>query len=105
MKTIKKDMLQAAIYPARSEMGLEAASAIADSIRRVLETKPFCNIIFAAAPSQNEVLAALTALAGSGETDFSRVNAFHMDEYIGLSPQFLKISALEQGILPQCQLS
>lgn len=86
MKTMKKDMLQAAIYPARSEMGLEAASAIGDSIRRALERKPFCNIIFAAAPSQNEVLAALTALAGSGEADFSRVNAFHMDEYIGLSP-------------------
>jgi glucosamine-6-phosphate deaminase len=40
-------------------------------------------MIFAAAPSQNEFLAALVA---DKEIDFSRINAFHMDEYVGLSP-------------------
>ena len=39
-------------------------------------------MIFAAAPSQNEVLA---ALANDKEIPWNRVNAFHMDEYIGLS--------------------
>ena len=38
-------------------------------------------MIFAAAPSQNEVL---YALATDREIPWSRVNAFHMDEYIGL---------------------
>ena len=38
------------------------------------------NIIFAAAPSQNETLAHL--VAGEG-IDWCRVRAFHMDEYIG----------------------
>ena len=40
-------------------------------------------MIFAAAPSQNEVLA---SLAYDKEIPWHRVNAFHMDEYIGLSP-------------------
>ena len=39
-------------------------------------------MIFAAAPSQNEVLA---SLALDCEIPWNRVNAFHMDEYIGLS--------------------
>ena len=38
-------------------------------------------MIFAAAPSQNEVLA---SLALDKEIPWERVNAFHMDEYIGL---------------------
>ena len=39
-------------------------------------------MIFAAAPSQNEVL---KALATDADIPWNRVNAFHMDEYIGLS--------------------
>lgn len=41
-------------------------------------------MIFAAAPSQGDMLDALVAEPG---IDWSRVTAFHMDEYIGLSPQ------------------
>ena len=40
------------------------------------------NIIFAAAPSQNEFLEALIA---APVIDWRRVNGFHMDEYIGLA--------------------
>ena len=39
-------------------------------------------MIFAAAPSQNEVLASLSMYR---ELPWEKVNAFHMDEYIGLS--------------------
>ena len=39
-------------------------------------------MIFAAAPSQNELL---YALATDKEIPWNRINAFHMDEYIGLS--------------------
>ena len=39
-------------------------------------------MIFAAAPSQNEVLA---ELASDAQIPWNKVNAFHMDEYIGLS--------------------
>ena len=39
--------------------------------------------MFAAAPSQNEVLAQLLE---EKDIDWGRVNAFHMDEYIGIAP-------------------
>ena len=41
-------------------------------------------MIFAAAPSQNETLGCLLSRT---DIDWSRVNAFHMDEYVGLSTQ------------------
>ncbi|MBP5270282.1 MAG: 6-phosphogluconolactonase [Clostridia bacterium] len=63
-------------------MGLAAARAIAGAVRRLLDKNEEINMIFAAAPSQNEVLA---ALADDASVDWSRINAFHMDEYIGLS--------------------
>ena len=40
-------------------------------------------MIFAAAPSQNDVL---KALADDPEIPWNRVNAYHMDEYVGLAP-------------------
>lgn len=77
------DKLCVRIYPDRKAMGEAAAADIATAIRRVLAKKECCNMIFAAAPSQNEVLAALTA---DKSVDFTRINAFHMDEYCGLEP-------------------
>ena len=44
--------------------------------------KPEVNIIFASAPSQNEFLANLLHY----DIDWGRINAFHMDEYIGIDP-------------------
>ena len=38
-------------------------------------------MIFAAAPSQNELLA---GLLHAEDIDWSRIHAFHMDEYVGL---------------------
>ena len=83
MKTLKKDLLTVKIYETRKEMGCAAAAEIKERILALLETKESINMIFAAAPSQNEVLA---ALANDREIPWSRVNAFHMDEYVGLSP-------------------
>ena len=65
-------------------MGSAAAKDIADCIKAQLAKKDKINMIFAAAPSQNEVLAALCA---DTTIDWSRINAFHMDEYIGLSAE------------------
>lgn len=81
LKTFTADRLQVNVYENRSEMGKAAAADISAAIRRVLEKKDVCNMIFAAAPSQNEVLA---AIVGDTSIDFTRINAFHMDEYIGL---------------------
>jgi len=75
------DKLNVQIYPDREAMGNDAAEIVGDKLIELLADQDFVNVIFAAAPSQNEFFASLiqnTAL------DWNRVNAFHMDEYIGL---------------------
>lgn len=76
------DRLHVNVYPTRDEMGKSAAKDAAAQIQALLNTKAFVNIIFAAAPSQNEML---FHLASNQDIDWSRVNAFHMDEYVGLN--------------------
>ncbi len=82
MKTFQKDRLTVNVYQTRAEMGAAAAKDIKACILALMEKKDTVNMIFAAAPSQNEVL---SALATDREIPWNRVNAFHMDEYIGLS--------------------
>ncbi|MGN1226950.1 MAG: glucosamine-6-phosphate deaminase [Candidatus Cryptobacteroides sp.] len=87
MKTFKKDFLEVKIYDTTEQMGKCAAAELVDRIKLLLEKKSEINMIFAAAPSQS---AFLKSLVESGEIDWGRINAFHMDEYIGLessSPQ------------------
>ncbi|MEC0265463.1 glucosamine-6-phosphate deaminase [Paenibacillus anseongense] len=62
-------------------MGAAAAVEAATKIKELLSRKDKVRIIFAAAPSQNEFLAELVNQQG---IDWSRITAFHMDEYIGL---------------------
>ncbi|MBQ7600700.1 MAG: glucosamine-6-phosphate deaminase, partial [Lachnospiraceae bacterium] len=81
MEMFQKDLLVVKIYDSRAEMGLEAAKEAAAVIRSLQREKEYVRIIFAAAPSQNEFLA---GLAADQSIDFSRIDAFHMDEYIGL---------------------
>lgn len=81
LKSLQQDALQVQIFETRTEMGTAAGQAIAARMRELLAKKTEINMIFAAAPSQNETLAALIAEKG---IDWNRVNAFHMDEYVGL---------------------
>ncbi|WP_129724794.1 glucosamine-6-phosphate deaminase [Xylanivirga thermophila] len=62
-------------------MGRGAANDAACVIKKLLNEKDDVNIIFAAAPSQNEFLEALML---DNDIEWGRINAFHMDEYIGL---------------------
>jgi len=80
VRTLKKDELTVRVFDSRASMGEEAAKQAAGWIRELCETKEEVNVIFAAAPSQNEFLAALC----KENVAWERVNAFHMDEYIGL---------------------
>lgn len=80
LKTVQRDSLTFLIYDTRAEGGKKAASDGAETIRRLLGEKDWVNIVFAAAPSQNDTLASLIAEPG---IDWSRVRAFHMDEYVG----------------------
>ena len=81
MKSFYQDQLKVNVFPSRSEMGQAAARDVSAKIRQLLSTKSEINMIFAAAPSQNEVLAALVA---DKSIPWQRINAYHMDEYIGL---------------------
>lgn len=84
MKTIIKDNLKVKIFDTRSDMGKDAARDIHDRILSVLSEKDEINMIFAAAPSQNDVL---YSLAKYDDIPWNKINAFHMDEYIGLSKE------------------
>ncbi|MFT4023631.1 MAG: 6-phosphogluconolactonase [Flavihumibacter sp.] len=82
MKTFKKDKLTVQQYPSRQEMGKAAADTVAAKMNELLQKKEYINVIFASAPSQNEFLEHLRQLP----VPFNRINAFHMDEYVGLHP-------------------
>lgn len=75
------DKLKVKIYETRLLMGAAAAYDVSEKIKELLSKQNFVNIIFAAAPSQNEFL---SSLSQQKEVDWNRVNAFHMDEYVGL---------------------
>jgi glucosamine-6-phosphate deaminase len=81
IKELKKDNLEVKVYADRSSMGAAAAQMVTHRIPQLLSKQEFVSIIFASAPSQNEFLAALIE---QKDIDWTRINAFHMDEYIGL---------------------
>lgn len=77
------DRLTVESFATRADMGAAAATDIAIALRERLSTQPNVRMVFAAAPSQAEMLGVLASTPG---IDWSRVTAFHMDEYIGLDP-------------------
>lgn len=79
-RTVEK--LKVEVYGDRRAMGEAAAADIAAKIRELQKSKLALRMIFAAAPSQNETLAALVNAPG---IDWNKITAFHMDEYIGLA--------------------
>lgn len=79
--TIEKvfDKVDLYISDDRKEMGKVAADHAEATIKALLEEKEEINCIFAAAPSQNDFLADLI----TRDIDWKRINAYHMDEYVG----------------------
>lgn len=82
LKELKAGNLKVQVFENRAAMGEAAGKDVTDCIKKLLTEKEEINMIFAAAPSQDETLAAIVATPG---INWGRVNAFHMDEYIGLS--------------------
>lgn len=80
-RTFKADELSVNIYDTRKNMGTAAAADIASCIKGLLGKKSEIYMIFAAAPSQNEMLEALVA---DKEIEWNKVHALHMDEYVNL---------------------
>lgn len=75
------DRLKVHVAQTRSIMGAKAADAVANCINQLLNDKEFVNMIFAAAPSQNEFL---FCLCKRNDLQWNQINAFHMDEYVGI---------------------
>ena len=80
-RRFRVDSLEVAVARDRAELGRTAADEASAHLIRLLETQEEVRMVFAAAPSQAELLEGLVAHSG---IDWSRVTAFHMDEYIGL---------------------
>ncbi|GMX60137.1 glucosamine-6-phosphate deaminase [Paenibacillus elgii] len=94
------DALKVQVYQDRYVMGAAAGTDVATKIKELLLVKPSIRMVFAAAPSQNELLSHLVA---DSTIDWSCIIAFHMDEYIGLPKNsaqtfshFLKKSLFER---------
>ncbi|MHA6484898.1 glucosamine-6-phosphate deaminase [Paenibacillus sp. strain BS8-2] len=81
LQSFVNENLQVNVYANRKAMGERAAEDVANRMKELLQQKDHIRMVFAAAPSQNEFLQALVQTSG---LDWSRVTAFHMDEYIGL---------------------
>jgi glucosamine-6-phosphate deaminase len=83
-REFRADQLSVYVYESRPKMGQAAASVIAAEIRRAIQERGRAVVILASAPSQNEFLA---NLAEAPDIDWSRVIAFHLDEYLGMDDQ------------------
>src|ERR1041384_5160040 len=80
-RTFRARELNVYVYESRPQMGEAAAAVIAAEIRRAIQHRGQASVILASAPSQNEFLA---NLADAPDVDWSRVTAFHLDEYLGM---------------------
>jgi len=69
------------IAPSRKEMGIAAGRCGEELLVSLLAAKETVRVIMGSAPSQDDVLGYLKA---SKKIDWSRIEVFHMDEYIGI---------------------
>ena len=81
MNTLSVANLAIEVFDTRQALGEAAGKAIESKMLELLGQQDEIRMIFAAAPSQNEVL---EYLRDSARIPWHRVTAFHMDEYIGL---------------------
>ena len=80
----KVDLIQVSVFSSRADMGAAAGKDVADCIRLLHGQQEIVRMVFAAAPSQAELL---SYLAADTSIDWKRIDVFHMDEYIGLPPE------------------
>ncbi len=82
MNCIKKNVvnLPVYIYDNRQDMGKVAAIDAAARINAVIAKNGVANVMFAAAPSQNDLLENLL----KQDIDWTKVRGFHQDEYVGI---------------------
>ncbi|GIT82197.1 glucosamine-6-phosphate deaminase [Leifsonia sp. LS1] len=69
------------VHESREELGHAAGAEAAESLRLAIARRGHARLMLAAAPSQQSTLTTLAAAPG---VDWSGIECFHMDEYIGL---------------------
>ncbi|HEY84087.1 MAG TPA: glucosamine-6-phosphate deaminase [Chloroflexi bacterium] len=84
IKTATYGQLPVAVYNSNETMGRAAALDAREIINAAIAKKGVANIIIATGNSQLTFLRALRDLSG---IDWSKVNVFHMDEYLGIDPE------------------
>ncbi len=69
------------VFPGKKSLGNAAATQAATAIRRAISDHETARVVAATAASQSEFL---DALVKEPDIDWTRVELFHLDEYIGL---------------------
>lgn len=77
------DALPISVFKTNADVGQAAAADAAAFLKQTIQERGQVNVILATGNSQ---LTFLEALRGSPGIDWSKVNVFHMDEYINLEP-------------------
>lgn len=80
VKSAVVDKLQVYLCESRKDMADYAGKDVIEKIKELDKEKDMINIMFAAAPSQNEFLENLLA---DTSIPWEKINVFHMDEYLG----------------------
>jgi glucosamine-6-phosphate deaminase len=76
------DHLSVTVYPDAEALARAAADSVANTIRTAIKQQGHARVIFATGNSQ---LRTLSHLIQQRDIDWTKVTAFHLDEYIGLS--------------------
>ncbi len=83
-KNLRIDDLTVEIYLSEAEMALSSAEIAHNYLNSLLKQQDTAAILLATGNSQIKFLDALIAL---GNLDWSKINCFHLDEYLGISAQ------------------
>ena len=83
MNTLTFESLRVVIAGPVDELARAAAADAAAALRATIDARGEANVMLATGNSQLQFLAVLVTLDGIA---WNRVRAFHMDEYVGLSP-------------------
>ena len=78
------DKARVYVYPTKQETSVAAALAAATILRNALSRQGSARVIVGTGNSQDNMVAALVA---ARDIDWSRMQVFHMDEYVGMSDQ------------------
>ncbi len=82
-KTFEVEKIKAQVYPDKATASQAAAADAATEIAALQKQSGWANLVFSTGASQFDFVEAIKA-AG---IDWRKVRAFHLDEYVGMSPE------------------